>query len=163
MTIVTRLWILLSAWLVAAGWVLSAARKLDPVGYLAALAIGTAVLLWWQWREAREWFENWKPLFHRFCRRCRRPAPLAFLLLVGLALADGVIYPPMPLDESMYRTPRVLHWLAQGGWHWIRSFDIRMNILNCGFEWLTAPLLLFTRTDRLFSLSMCSRSRCCPG
>jgi hypothetical protein len=149
---VTRFWILLSAWAVSAGWVLSATHELNPAGYLVMLAIGAAGFLWWWRKEAGRWFKNWEPLSHRLCRRCRRPAPLAFLLLVSLALADGIFYPPMGMDESQYRTPRVLHWLAQDGWHWIRTFDIRMNILNCGFEWLTAPLLLFTHTDRFIFL-----------
>lgn len=148
----TRIWILLSAWLVAAGWVLSAARELNRTGYVAFLALGAAGAVW-LWRgEARQWLASCRFGFHRLCRRARRPAPRVFLLLASLALAGGILYPPLGMDEAQYRTPRVLHWLAHGGWHWIRTFDIRMNILNCGFEWLTAPCLLFTHSDRFIFL-----------
>jgi len=51
-----------------------------------------------------------------------------------------------------YRTPRVLHWLAEGRWYWIHTADYRMNDRACGFEWMTAPVLLFTRSDRFLFL-----------
>jgi hypothetical protein len=48
----------------------------------------------------------------------------------------------------------VLHWLFQGQWHWIYTGDYRMNNRACGIEWLSAPILLFTRSDRgLFLLN----------
>jgi hypothetical protein len=46
-----------------------------------------------------------------------------------------------------------MHWLAAGQWHWIHVFDQRMNIAACGMEWLDAPLILFSRTDRLLFLA----------
>ncbi|HVV00035.1 MAG TPA: hypothetical protein VHH88_01650, partial [Verrucomicrobiae bacterium] len=45
--------------------------------------------------------------------------------------------------------PRVLQWLSAGHWFWIHTPDARMNDRACGMEWMSAPLLLFTRTDRL--------------
>ena len=47
-----------------------------------------------------------------------------------------------------YRTPRVLHWLAAGHWYWIHTEFERLNTRTAGFEWVTAPLLLFSGTDR---------------
>ncbi|HEU6447999.1 MAG TPA: hypothetical protein VFV23_06145 [Verrucomicrobiae bacterium] len=45
-----------------------------------------------------------------------------------------------------------MHWLWAGQWHWIHTFDSRMNVSACGMEWLSAPLILFTHTDRLLFL-----------
>jgi len=88
----------------------------------------------------------------RFCRRFRRPAPLLFLALLLMSLIAGLLYAPYNGDSNAYRTPRVLHWLWHEHWHWIRTFDSRMNISSSGFEWLSAPLVLLTRTDRFFFL-----------
>ncbi|HWB58127.1 MAG TPA: hypothetical protein VG733_01485, partial [Chthoniobacteraceae bacterium] len=53
-----------------------------------------------------------------------------------------------------YRLPRVLHWLSANRWHWIDTVNHRMNYSGTGFEWLMAPLVVFTRSDRgLFLLN----------
>jgi hypothetical protein len=85
-------------------------------------------------------------------RRFRRLFPAAFLILAGLAILGGVLHPPNNYDEMTYRFPRVLHWLAEGHWHWIHTPDPRMNDRASGFEWLTAPLFAVTQSDRLFFL-----------
>jgi hypothetical protein len=85
-------------------------------------------------------------------RRFRRPAPLLFLTLVLMALGGGLLYAPTQIDTNAYRIPRVLHWLGSEQWHWIHTYDPRLNSTACGFEWLCAPLILFTRTDRLLFL-----------
>src|SRR5439155_14697166 len=64
----------------------------------------------------------------------------------------GLLYAPNNYDALAYRTPRVLHWLAEGRWHWIHTEFQRLNTRGCGMEWLTAPFIAFTRTDRLFFL-----------
>jgi hypothetical protein len=46
----------------------------------------------------------------------------------------------------------VLHWLAEQRWHWIHTDFQRVNTRACGIEWLSAPLMAFTRTDRLLFL-----------
>ena len=51
-----------------------------------------------------------------------------------------------------YHIPRVLQWLAEGRWHWIHTPVERMNYSGCDFEWLSAPLLLFTKSDRALFL-----------
>jgi hypothetical protein len=91
---------------------------------------------------------NWKKLRRRF----RRPWPLCFAVLSVLILLGALLYPPSNHTALSYRTPRVLHWLAEGHWHWIHTPDYRMNNRACGIEWLSAPLLLFTKTDRLIVL-----------
>jgi hypothetical protein len=147
-----RAWILLSALLVSSGWILSACRALDRAGYLVAFALAGIALAGWRQKNKRP-----APIFflragHKLQHRFKRPAPLFFLVLGLLALAVGLLHPFSNFDSNAYRIPRVLHWLGQGQWHWIRTYDQRMNIADCGFEWLSAPLILFTRTDRFLFL-----------
>jgi hypothetical protein len=81
--------------------------------------------------------------------------PFCFAALACLAFAGGALYPPSSYTAFTYRVPRVLHWLAEGHWHWIHTNDYRLNNRACGIEWLTAPLLLFTKSDRgLFLLNV---------
>ena len=92
--------------------------------------------------------------WRKFLRRLSRPLPLTFLLLSLLILLGGILYPPSNHTALTYRIPRVLQWLARGHWFWIHTSDYRMNNRACGIEWLSAPLLLFTRSDRsLFLLN----------
>jgi hypothetical protein len=91
------------------------------------------------------------PCIFRACR-FRRLFPLGFLILAFLALLGGILYAPSNFDGLAYRTPRVLNWLSTQFWHWIHTPDERMNARACGFEWMTAPLLLFTGSDRLLFL-----------
>ncbi len=151
-----RAWILLSTLLVSAGWVLSAFNELNLSGYLVILLLAILALgFWWQ-REFRPLLPTarhpWRLLRHKLTRRFRRPAPMLFLLLAALALIGGALYPPTNIDTNAYRIPRVLHWLGQGQWHWIHTYDPPQNSSGCGFEWLAAPLILFTRTDWLLYL-----------
>jgi hypothetical protein len=152
MLIIVRAWILLSALLCASGWILSAVHQLNRTGYgvvfaLALLGVG----YWWQTAKqsgrkgvARAWHKSW----HRF----RKPAPLLFLTLAMMSLVAGAFYAPVNGDTLSYRLPRVLDWLGAEGWHWIRTLDPRMNQAGCGYEWMSAPLVLFGRDDRWFFL-----------
>ena len=145
------IWILLSAWLFAAGWILSACHALNGPGYLILLAITVAGGLvfkkhWWP----PDGFHppNWRKLRRRFLR----PAPLLILAIAVLSLAAALCSPPENGDSNAYRLPRVLHWLAESRWHWIRTDDSRQNIAGCGYPWLFAPLILLTQTDRWICL-----------
>ena len=90
------------------------------------------------WRKLRARFRRWLPASF---------AGLAFLVFLGAAL-----YPPTTHEGLSCRVPRVLHWLAEGHWHWITTPNARLNDRPCGLEWLAAPLLLFTRSDRALFL-----------
>ena len=90
----------------------------------------------------------------RFSRRFRRPLPFCFGALAVLIFLGGAIYPPGNYTGLTYRVARVLQWLAHGRWFWIHTANYRMNDRACGIEWLSAPLLLFTKSDRgLFLLN----------
>jgi len=146
MTLVT-LWILLSAWLCAAGWILSALHALNVPGYLVAVVVTVSGALWFKnawWPEMVLHPPDWR----KYWRRFQRPAPLIILAIAVLSLASGLRAVPENGDSNAYRIPRVLHWLNESGWHWIRTEDSRQNIAGCGYEWLFAPLILFTHSDR---------------
>lgn len=139
-------WVLICALLNATGWGLSAIRQLNIVGYGVVLTLAVAGTSWWCYRT--------RPRLHLGfrARRYRRGFPLAFALVAVLAVAGGILHAPANYDAIAYRTPRVLHWLAEGQWHWIHTDFQRLNTRGCGIEWVTAPLVLLTGTDRLFFL-----------
>lgn len=131
------------------GWVLSALHALNGRGYLVALAItiGGALIFKKNWPLPRRWRgPNWRKLWRRF----RRPAPLVFLVIAVLALAAGLASCPQNGDSNAYRIPRLLHWLAQSGWHWIRTEDSRQNISGAGYEWLCVPWFFIGHSERWF-------------
>ena len=145
-----RIWLVLSVLASLVGWGLSAVGQLNRVGY-AVVFTASAGLLWWGRKRlglTAERAGGWGKLV----RRCGRPLPLCFVVLACLVFAGGVLYPPSNHTAFTYRIPRVLHWLAEGRWHWIHTNDYRLNDRACGIEWLTAPLLLFTRSDRTLFL-----------
>jgi len=143
--VVTKIWILLSAWLCAAGWLLSAVHSLNGRGYLVALALTLAAAVWFK-RDLWPTDGFRKPNVRRLWRRFRRPLPLIFLCIIAGALISGLYRLPENGDSSAYRIPRLLHWLAESGWHWIRTDDSRQNLAGCGYEWMCVPLMLPTHT-----------------
>jgi hypothetical protein len=151
-----KAWLWASALATAAGWSLSALGQLNRVGYLVFGAVVVAGFV--VGRKAFGWEVpgigvNCRKLRRRF----RRWLPASFAVLTFLVFLGGVLYPPSNHAGFTYRTPRVLHWLMEGHWHWIHTPDYRMNDRACGFEWLTAPVLLFTKSDRsLFLINFLS-------
>lgn len=144
------LWVWLCAYLNCAGWGLSALHQLRLGGYALALFLGLVALLAWRANSSKCILP--RVSLQQLHRRFRRLLPAAFLGLAVVAIAGGVFHAPNNLDELTYRFPRILHWLAEGHWHWIHTPDARMNDRASGFEWLTAPLFALTRSDRLFFL-----------
>ena len=144
------LWVLVCALLNVTGWVLSALHQLNRAGYLVVLSFTLAAALYWRLNhsppEAKR--RTWSQIPVRF----KRGLPLGFLILATLAFLGGALYFPSNYDGLAYRTPRVLNWLAEGRWHWIHTDFGRLNTRACGFEWLSAPLIALTKTDRLFFL-----------
>ena len=151
-----RVWIWGSVLASVAGWVLSALGQLNAAGYAVFSVLGAAGL--WFGREALG-LTSPRALFNckKVRARFRRGLPACFAVLAFLVLLGGALYPPTNHTAMTYRTPRVLHWLAEGHWYWIHTANYRMNDRCCGFEWLTAPLLLFTNSDRsLFLINVIS-------
>jgi hypothetical protein len=154
-------WIYLGAFCTCAGWILSAFHQLNAAGYTATFLLGLAVV--WMLRKSI-WTgpsRNWSLRKQR--RRFRRTFPLAFLILAGLATLGGAIHPPSNYDALAYRVPRMLHWLSEGQWHWIYTGFQRVNTRACGIEWLSTPLIVFTRTDRSLFLINAASFLLLPG
>ncbi|HEX5397697.1 MAG TPA: hypothetical protein VFY06_01435 [Verrucomicrobiae bacterium] len=151
MTPFVRLWIWISAFATLAGWGLSVVGQLNRPGYAVAIII-FAVFMFLRRKDL-----GFAPTGNcsrrkRILRRFRRPLPLAFAILSALIFLGGAIYPPTHWNAVAYHMPRVLHWLEAGRWNWIHTAVERMNYSGCDFEWLLAPLLLFTRSDRTLFL-----------
>lgn len=140
------LWLLICACLSNAGWILSAIHQLNFLGYICVLAVLSLLVAWWEKSRNFEEFKmnRWLRMKYRF----KRPLPLAFLLLAALSCLGGFLYPPNNYDALAYRVPRVLHWLAEGRWHWVHSYFPRLNVRACGAEWLLAPQLAVGKSIR---------------
>lgn len=128
-----------------AGWTLSAMRSLNPIGCALSLTISFLTIAFWLAKNRPYSDFNKHTLLNRF----KRPFPLAFLILAALAILGGALYAPNNFDAHAYRTPRVLHWLAEERWHWIHSHYGNINTRGAAFEWITAPLFALTKSDRL--------------
>jgi hypothetical protein len=145
------LWIWVSVAASLAGWVLSALDQLNRGGYVVFAVLAAGILFFG--RKALG-ISGSRPVTGTFPsalklrRRFSRPLPFCFLVLTVLIFIGGALYAPSNHTGLSYRTPRVLHWLAEGHWVWIHTTNYRMNDRACGFEWLTAPLFLFLRSDR---------------
>jgi hypothetical protein len=150
-----KLWIWLSALASAAGWTLSAMGQLNPKGS-AVFAI-LAFLVWiWIGRACPDQpgLSRKRSIWRIAQKRFRRFLPMSFALLALLVLLSGLFYAPSNHTGLSYRVPRALHWLAEQHWHWIHTPNYRMNNRACGIEWLSAPILLFFKSDRgLFLLN----------
>ena len=151
-----RIWLWVSVLASVAGWLLSALGQLNEAGYAVFGAVG-AVGLWFGRQPLGLTSPRGRGSWTKVRARFRRWLPGAFVVLAFLVLLGGALYPPTNHTAMTYRTPRVLHWLAEGHWHWIHTPNYRMNNRCCGFEWLTAPVLLFTGSDRsLFLINFIS-------
>jgi hypothetical protein len=146
-----KLWLWLSVLASLAGWGLSLVGQLNRLGYVIVGVVALIVLNEARARRAVEFGKGpWR--WRKIRRRFRRGLPLAFAVLAALVFVSGVLYAPSNHTGLSYRIPRVLHWLQAGEWHWIFTPNLRMNTRACGIEWLSAPLLLFTGSDRLLFL-----------
>ncbi len=141
MTPIVRLWVLISVAASLLGWTLSVLGQLNREGYAVGFCLFAALLA-----GLRKPLELTPRKFK--LRRFRKPLPFCFCVLASLVFIGGAFYPPSNYTGITYHIPRVLHWLAHEKWEWIHTPDARMNFSGCDFEWLNAPMLLFTRSDR---------------
>ena len=138
--------VLFSSYCGGVGWLLSAIHQLNQTGYAVAFLAGLAVIWMFRKKMLSATIPSWNLRKQR--QRFRRAFPLAFLILAVLAFLGGALHAPNNLDALSHRTTRVLHWLAESRWHWIHTEFNSLNTRGCGIEWLTAPLIALTRTDR---------------
>ena len=144
-----KIWLLVSALASAAGWLLSLPGWLNPAGYAIFALLGLGLLF----SARRELGRGAAGIYRsRIKSRLARPFPLVFTALAALVFLGGALYPPSNYDGLTYRLPRVLHWLAEGQWHWIHTGNYRMNDRSCGFEWLMTAIIVATKSDRALFL-----------
>jgi len=146
-----QFWIILSTLASVAGWTLSALGMLNRTGYavFAAATIGLAFVF-----RKSALFASFPSVQtgRKFRRRARRFLPGAFVILCVLVFISGCLYAPTCHTGLSYRLPRALQWLQHGSWFWIHTPNYRMNNRACGIEWLSAPVLLFLKSDRALFL-----------
>lgn len=154
-----RLWLAVSTGATLSGLALSAIGQLNAAGYAAVMVLGGmwALAVW-----RNEFRIGARRLWQRR-RRWRRAAPLSFLVLAAVAGLGGALYAPVNYDTLWYRLPRVLHWLAEGRWHWIHTHEPRVNFISTGIEWLWTPLVAWARSDRLIFLPNIAAFVLLPG
>lgn len=146
-----KFWIVLSTLASVAGWTLSALGMLNEAGYVIfAVAVVVLIFLFWKWIPASlfSFISDLKKLRQRL----KRFLPASFAFLAALVFLSGLLYAPNGHTALSYRLPRVLQWLQHGQWVWIHTPNYRMNDRACGIEWLSAPLLLFLKSDRALFL-----------
>lgn len=148
-----KVWIWVSVLASFAGWTLGTVGFLNRIGYVVIGLVGVIVFFEMRARGALNIGRGpWR--WGKFRRRFGRSFPLWFALLALLVFVGGVLFAPSNHTGLSYRIPRVLHWLQAAEWHWIFAPNHRLNTRACGIEWLSAPLLLFTKSDRgLFLLN----------
>ena len=154
-----KLWIWVSALASAAGWILSALGMLNKTGYLVfTAAVMVLIFLFGKGPlfSLSPAVSSWSKLRRRFLPARRRRSqvflPASFAVLASLVFLSGLLYAPNDHTGLSYRLPRVLEWLAHGRWFWIHTPNYRMNDRACGIEWLSAPMLLFLKSDRVLFL-----------
>jgi hypothetical protein len=133
-----------------AGWALSCGKSVSLLGFVLAVPS-----IWWllarlggvSWPGTRDlrFLQRWR-------LRRKQWLPLGFIILACLALIGGLIHAPNNYDALNYRMPKVAHWLIAGRWEWVPANNNALNTRSSGFEWLSVPMILVTRTDRLIFL-----------
>ena len=146
-----KVWIWCCALANLASWSLSAFGQLNRAGYAVFFAATVGIIFLCRKKfdlPVAGNFPGWKT----FLRRFRRPLPGAFAVLALLVFVGGVIYPPSNYTGLNYHLARVLQWISHGQWFWIHTAIVRMNYSGCAFEWLSTPVVLFTKSDRAIFL-----------
>ena len=146
---IARLYILFSASCIVSGWILSLLGSLSALGYgLTLPAIFLSLLFLFPSLPGG----SRKGLFIHF-RRYKKPLPALFAIIALLCLIGGLLHAPSNYDFLTYRLSRLLHWQEAGSWHWIETFNPRMNYSGPNAEWLLSPLLALTQSDSFFFLT----------
>jgi hypothetical protein len=144
-------WVIFVVWSQISGWGLSWLEALNTRGYLfSSLVLLAAVAVFLRKTPPQT------PLSLSFSRGWRHlkssPAIIAWCIVATLIVTGAVLHAPSNYDAVTYRLPRTLYWLQENQWHWIDGLDHRQNVSAVGFEWMMAPWLAFTRSDRLLFL-----------
>lgn len=134
-------------WCQASGWILSWLGALHTQGYLLATPVALIVGIVF-WRSTTP--SAAKPLSLKKWRRRLKTTPslIAWCIVCTLIGYGAIANAPTNYDAVTYRLPRLLYWLQEHRWHWIDGIEYRHNISGLGFEWLSAPFIVLTQSDR---------------
>ena len=147
-----ELWIILCAVTTAAGWLFSALGILGKTAYLLVFVLFALIVYTAFRKRGLDGGRGFQDL-RKILRRCRsKLPPFLFLCLAVLSFIGAFAYQPIHSDSLSYRIPRILHWLAEGRWHWIHTPDDRMNVVAASTEWVWAPVMVFANDQRLLCL-----------
>ena len=145
-----ELWILWCAGLAFAGWAFSAFSALGGAAYIGFSLVFVVLVLVGR-RQIPLPRSNWRRDLRKAVRRFRRLPPFLYLCIVIFSALGALVYPTIHFDSLSYRLPRVLHWLAEGKWHWIHTPDSRMNVVATATEWIWTPIMLLTDSERVLA------------
>jgi hypothetical protein len=134
-----------------AGWALSPIGGVTPLG----LAVGIVAA----WLALHALCKPGAPGLPDKRRLSRVLSPrgnslrLAFVLVAGLSILGGLLHAPNNFDAMNFRLPKVAGWLMEGGWQWFPANNNSLNTRASGMEWVFAPLLAWTGSDRVLFLT----------
>jgi hypothetical protein len=134
-----------------AGWLLSTMGWVTPLGLALSIPpiwFGLHVLC-----QAGCPAVPRKRAFRRFFRGNGKGLRLAFAVVAGLSLLGGLLHAPNNFDAMNFRLPKVLGWLMAGEWQWFPANNNSLNTRASGMEWVMAPLLAWTGSDRILFLT----------
>ena len=145
------LWVIWVAWSCIAGWSLSAIGALHTIGYLSSLPvlIIAATLFW---RKTAPPYPRQRRTAKWLRRLTSSYAITAWGIIAALVFVGAIAHAPSNYDGVNYRLPRLLYWLQENRWHWIEGLDHRQNVSGMGHEWMIAPFIAITRSDRALFL-----------
>jgi len=126
-------------------WTASLFSSLDSPIVVLAFLIGYFLMIW---RVCGVSLRKSSLLLQSIRKASRRPLQMLFWFAFVLLCVSALQHPlPTNYDHLTYRFPRVLHWHAEGGWHWVDLADGRLNYSGIGFEWMWAPIFVVFKSD----------------
>jgi len=147
----TAHWVMLAAACNIAGWTLSLMGGVTPLGLVVGIFLawlGLSMLCKPDTPDLPS-----RQMLSRFLSPKGHPLRFAFMLVAVLSMVGGLLHSPNNFDAMNFRLPKVLGWLMEGGWQWFPANNNSLNTRASGMEWVMAPLLSWTGSDRLLFLT----------
>lgn len=146
----TSHWVLLAAACNIAGWVGSLVGGVTPMGLALGIPVAWLALVLLCCPGKVPFPSGRKGLcFFRIRGGILR---WGFVVLAVFSILGGLLHAPNNFDAMNYRLPKVLAWLMAGEWHWLAANNNSLNTRASGTEWMMAPLIAWTGSDRMLFL-----------
>ncbi len=147
----TAHWLLLAAACNIAGWALSAVGWVTPFGLVVGIVIAW-LALYALCKPGAPSLPGGRTLSRFLCPK-GNSLRFAFVVVAALSLLGGLLHAPNNFDAMNFRLPKVAGWLMEGGWQWFPANNNSLNTRASGMEWVFAPLLAWTGSDRVLFLT----------